>query len=42
MMKNVAFALGHLQKHIFALIIQSKDDFISGLEIIDQIEVSKN
>lgn len=41
-MKNVAFTLGLLQKHIFALIIQSKDDLINKADIIDQIIIQKN
>ena len=37
--KHVAMALGLLQKHIFALIIQSKTDLSKGINIIDEIKI---
>jgi hypothetical protein len=35
--KNIALALGLLQKHILALIVQSKADLHKGVDILDEI-----
>jgi len=37
--KHAALALGLLQKHLFALIIQSKTDLSKGINIIDDIKI---
>jgi Apea-like HEPN len=37
--KHVAMALGLLQKHLLALIIQSKADLSKGISIIDEIKI---
>jgi hypothetical protein len=36
LLKHAAFALGILQKHIFALIIQSNEELLKGSRIVEE------
>lgn len=38
--KHAAMALGMLQKHILALIIQSGTDLLKGVDIVDEVKIS--
>jgi hypothetical protein len=42
LLKHAALALGLLQKHLFALIIQSNTDLQKGSKIIGEIEIGNN
>jgi len=39
LLKHAALALGLLQKHLFALIIQSNTDLLRGSKIVDEMEI---
>lgn len=42
LLKHAALALGLLQKHIFALIIQSNKDLLKGSKIVEEIEIGNS